>query len=76
MASGNDDPQSPDGLMARLDERTRNMQIDLHELSDKFDEYVTHVEFTPVKLIAFGLAGLILCSVIAAVIATVLGGRH
>lgn len=59
-------------LLARIDERVQSMQRELHTLTKKFAEYVTHVEFTPVKMIAFGLAGLILCSVIAAIVATVL----
>lgn len=71
-----DGEQDRTGLLSRLDERTRNMQKDLHELAQRFEDYVTHVEFTPVKLIAFGLAGLILSAVIAAVIATVIGGHR
>jgi hypothetical protein len=59
-------------MLARLDERVQSMQKDLHVLTGKFNEYVTHIEFTPVKMIAFGLAALILCSVLAAVVATVL----
>ena len=59
-------------MLARLDERIQSMQKDLHILSSRFEQYVTHVEFTPVKLIAFGLAALILSSVIAAVVASVL----
>jgi hypothetical protein len=59
-------------LLARLDERVKSMQVELHSLTAKFEQYVTHVEFGPVKLIAFGLAGLILSAVIAAVVASVL----
>ena len=59
-------------LLARLDERVKSMQVELHSLTAKFEQYVSHVEFGPVKLIAFGLAGLILSAVIAAVVASVL----
>jgi len=59
-------------MLARLDERVQAMQKELHSLTGKFNEYVTHIEFTPVKLIAFGLAGLTLSSVLAAVVATVI----
>jgi hypothetical protein len=52
-------------LLARLDERVQAIQKELHMM-------VTRVEFWPVKIIAFGLAGLILSAVIAAVIAQVL----
>ena len=58
-------------LLARLDERVKAMQVELHTLTSKFEHYVTHIEFGPVKLIAFGLAGLILSAVIAAVVASV-----
>jgi hypothetical protein len=59
-------------MLARLDERMQSVQKELHTLTGKFNEYVTHVEFTPVKLIAFGLAALTLSSVLAAVVASVL----
>jgi translation elongation factor EF-1beta len=52
-------------LLARLDERVKHIEAMVQTL-------VTRVEFMPVRAIAFGLAGLILCSVIAAVVATVL----
>lgn len=59
-------------MLARLDERVKSMQVELHALTSKFEQYVTHIEFGPVKLIAFGLAGLILSAVIAAVVASVI----
>ena len=59
-------------MLARLDERVKGIQSDLHLLTGKFNEYVTHVEFTPVKMIAFGLAALILSAVIAAIVASVI----
>ena len=59
-------------LLARLDERVKAMQIELHAMTVKFEQYVTHIEFGPVKLIAFGLAGLILSAVIAAIVASVI----
>ena len=59
-------------MLARLDERVKGIQYDLHSLTGKFNDYVTHVEFTPVKMIAFGLAALILSAVIAALVASVI----
>ena len=59
-------------MLARLDERVQSVQRELHTLTGKFNEYVTHTEFTPVRLLVYGLAGLLLSSVVAAVIATVL----
>jgi len=59
-------------LLIRMDERLQNVQSEIHTLRERFDDYVLHVEFKPVKLIAFGMAGLILCSVIAAIVASVI----
>jgi len=59
-------------MLARLDERVKSMQGELHTLTAKFEHYVTHIEFGPVKMIAFGLAGLILSAVIAAIVASVI----
>ena len=52
-------------LLARIDERVRQMQAELHE-------FVTRAEFQPVKLLTFGIAALILSSVVATLIAKVL----
>ena len=66
------DDETQNNMLARLDERMKSVQAEVHALTVKFESYVTHVEFTPVKLIAFGLAALILSSVIAAVVASVI----
>jgi hypothetical protein len=59
-------------MLARLEERTQSIQRELHMLTGKFNEYVLHIEFAPVRWLVFGLAGLILSAVIAAVVATVI----
>ena len=70
-------------MLARLDERVKSMQAELHAsrieaaediaaVLKKFGEYVRMERFRTTELIVFGFAGLILSSVIAAVIATVL----
>ncbi|MGL4457917.1 MAG: hypothetical protein ACRCUB_05895 [Plesiomonas shigelloides] len=51
--------------VALLQEQVKNLQATVKEL-------VTRVEFTPVKLIAFGLAGTILSSVLMAILARVI----
>jgi hypothetical protein len=60
-----------DDLLARLDERVKAMQSELHNMHETLEIYVTRHEFWPVKVIALGLAGLILSAVVAAVIARV-----
>lgn len=52
-------------MLARLDERVKHVEAMVQSL-------VTRVEFAPVRMIAFGLAGLILSAVIAAIVASVL----
>lgn len=63
-------------LLPRLDERVGQVRKDLDnhrtETRDEFKKYITRTEFTPVKLIAFGIAGLILSSVLLAMLAFVL----
>lgn len=61
-----------DDLLARLDERLQSVQKELHSLKLKFDKYVLHVEFKPVQMIAFGMAALVLCSVLAALVASII----
>ena len=52
-------------LLVRLDERTKRMEEDMRN-------FVTHEEFRPIKLIAYGLVSTILLSVFGAILALVL----
>ncbi len=52
-------------LLARIDER-------LKHLERMVEIFVTQMEFAPVRLIAFGLAGVVLAAVVAALVAQVL----
>ena len=52
-------------LLARIDERVRHIER-------MVQDFVTQMEFVPVKMIAFGLAGVVLAAVIAALVAQVL----
>ena len=62
-------------LVSRLDERMKGVQAELKGLREALDKYVTQVEFSPIRLLVFGMAGLLLSSVIAAIIGTVLGHK-
>ena len=55
-------------LLIRIDERTKTMA---DELKDVKGSMVSRPEFTPVKLIAYGLVALVLTAVLTAVIAQV-----
>ena len=52
-------------LLARIDERVRHIE---HMVED----FVTQMEFIPIKLIVFGLVGICLTGVLAAIVAQVL----
>ena len=52
-------------LLARMDERLKHLEAMVAQL-------VHRAEFMPVKMIAFGLAGLLLSSLVAAIVAQVL----
>jgi ATP sulfurylase len=58
-----------DELLIRIDERTRQMADEMKGLKEVV---ITRAEFAPVRLIAYGLVGLILTLVITAMVATVI----
>lgn len=68
--------ESLETKLGRVEERVNSIKTELHDVKKTLDKYVTKIEFWPVKIIVFGLAGLILSSVFAAIIALTLGGRH
>lgn len=59
-------------LLARLEERVRAVQAEVHALAEELREYVTQHQFRPVQLLVYGLAGLLLSAVIAALVASVM----
>ena len=58
----------------RLVEDTRKeLKNDISNLNDKVDSrFVTHDEFEPIKKVVYGLVGLILVSVVGALVALVI----
>lgn len=56
----------------RLEGKVVALERDLVDLKSKFLEYVTKHEFTPVKLVVFGLVGTILTSALALILTRVL----
>lgn len=56
-------------LLARIDERTLTL---VKEMSEIRREMVTRPEIRPIKAIAYGLAGLMLSGVVAAILQLVL----
>lgn len=57
----------------RVEEKAINTQTGLERLEARFDEHVLQVEFRPVKLIAFGMAGTILFVTLGAILTKILG---
>ena len=62
-----------DILLARIDERSQSMQRELHKLNEEFTNYVTKQEFVPVRLLVYGLTGILLTSVLMVILAKTLG---
>lgn len=56
----------------RLVEKVETMTKKLEELEDEIRSLVTRVEFTPVKLIAYGMVGMILSTVVAQLLTLVI----
>jgi len=57
--------------LGRIDERTNALDKNLSRLDSKFEEYITRHEFTPVKILTYGFAGIVLVAVITALITSV-----
>ena len=55
-------------MIVRIDERTNQM---LNEMKTMREVMVTRTEFSPVKTLVYGLVGLIMSSVIVAVLSIV-----
>ena len=51
------------------------MEARLGNIERRFEEFVTKVEFIPVRAIAFGLVGLLCSSIVLAVVALVLTAK-
>ena len=58
-------------MLARLDERMTAMQKDVQALTAKFTEYVRLERYRTTELLVFGVVGLILSGVFAAILAGV-----
>ena len=62
--------------IARLDERLRNVKVEIQQLEALLERYLTRIEFMahfwPVRALVYGMAALLLSSVLAAVIAVVI----
>lgn len=81
-----DDQWSPDQrtlLSARVDflvekvtDMGRRMEGQLNKIEQaQVQDYVTRDEFKPVRLIVYGMVGIILAAVLTAIIALVIGGK-
>jgi len=59
-------------LLARLDERTQQLLIDVEHINHKLDnKYVTQDQFKPVQILVYGMAGLMLTGVVGALLGLV-----
>ena len=69
-------PHDIKSAVARLEERVQNLRKDLKELDDLTALCLTRIEFMahfwPVRALVYGMAALLLSSVLAAIIAVVI----
>lgn len=80
--NGSVDMASLVASVARIDERTEATNRTIHELKGDFNsfkdeirqEYVTEKEFSPIKKICFGLVGIIVITVIGAILRLIIKG--
>lgn len=64
--------ESREAQYARLDERMKNVEALCQHIDAKLDgSYVTRTEFTPVKNLVYGCAGIMLIGVVGALVALV-----
>ena len=65
-------PHTTASSVARLEERLRNALIKLDQLETLLDKYLTRIEFMahfwPVRALVYGMAALLLSSVLAAIV--------
>ena len=60
-------------ILARLDERMQNIQKEVSELKELLQKEFVHIsEFTPVKMIVYGLVSLVMTGVIGSILYLVL----
>lgn len=60
--------------LTRIDERTQQLAADVNEIKGKLDtKYVTQDEFRPVRLVVYGMVGIAMSGVLAALGTRVLG---
>ena len=64
---------NPAAMLARIDERTHNMEKDIKGINKALDtKYVTQHQFKPVARIVYGLVGTALASIAGALYALVI----
>lgn len=69
--------------VARIDERTKKLSDDMHSLVIKINkdiqeirrEFVSKEAFAPVKNVVYGLIGIILMSVVGALVGLIMTGK-
>lgn len=65
--------QSEETRLALIDERLRGIEKTLTRVQEDLEnKYITHEQFTPVRLIAYGFAGAVLGGFALALVALVL----
>lgn len=70
MRKKSDEMAELKSLLARLDERSVNVERSIEEIKEKLETgYVGREEFKPIRLVVYGLVGVILVAFVTGVIA-------
>ena len=64
-----DDQHSLSTLLARIDERTKGTEEAVKEIKNQLQtHYVTQDEFRPIRMLIYGMVGLMLTSIVGALL--------
>ena len=64
-----------DQTMLELDRRTTRLEINYENFKEKTAEFITRQEFTPVRMIVYGLATTALTGLLAAILSRLFAGK-
>lgn len=70
MSNGSNSDEQ--GLLGRLDERTKAISKRLERTEQSLQDYVTKDRYKPVELIAYGLVGGVVITVLGALLAQII----
>lgn len=59
-------------MLARIDERTKNIEREVSDIKKKFMDYTLLARFSPVEKLVYGLVALVMAGLVGAILSQVL----